>query len=150
MFAQQPGNHLAHFIPHVRHYMRKLFKLQFQIGATRDESYGLDLAGLHRILAGQPPPVKVKKRRRPRFTFGQDIDKDWTDGTRCICRGRTPYLHGYKQVECEVCSKVYHTGCVFYPDTSTSSDRFVCPLCCLRKNRTYPYSEVRVKHAGLS
>ena len=149
MFAQQPGNHLAHFIPHVRHYMRKLFKLQFQIGATRDESYGLDLAGLHRILAGQPPPVKVKKRRRPRFTFGQDIDKDWTDGTRCICRGRTPYLHGYKQVECEVCSKVYHTGCVFYPDTTTATDRFVCPLCCLRKNRIYPYSEVRVKHAGL-
>ncbi|KAF7981714.1 hypothetical protein HWV62_32301 [Athelia sp. TMB] len=151
MFAQQPGNHLAHFIPHVRHYMRKLYKLQFQIGATREESYGLDLASLHRVLAGQPAPQKAKKRRRPKFIFGQDLDKDWQDGTRCICRGRTPYLLGYNRVECQNCAKTYHTGCVFYPETSpTSADRFICPLCCLRKNVTYPYSDVRVKHSGLS
>lgn len=151
MFAQQPGNHLAHFIPHVRHYMRKLYKLQFQIGATREESYGLDLASLHRVLAGQPAPLKAKKRRRPKFIFGQDLDKDWQDGTRCICRGRTPYLLGYNRVECQNCTKTYHTGCVFYPETSpTSADRFICPLCCLRKNVTYPYSDVRVKHSGTS
>lgn len=151
MFAQQPGNHLAHFIPHVRHYMRKLYKLQFQIGATREESYGLDLASLHRVLAGQPAPQKMKKRRRPKFTFGQDLDKDWQDGTRCICRGRTPYLLGYNRVECQGCNKTYHTGCVFYPETlSSSADRFICPLCCLRKNITYPYSDVRVKHSGMS
>lgn len=151
MFAQQPGNHLAHFIPHVRHYMRKLYKLQFQVGATRDESYGLDLASLHRVLAGQPAQApKVKKRRRPRFTFGQDIDKDWGDGTRCICRGRTHYLMGYKTVECESCQKRYHTGCVFYPDNPAQRpDRYQCPLCCLRKNRQYPYSDVRVKHSGM-
>ncbi|KIJ69805.1 hypothetical protein HYDPIDRAFT_164076 [Hydnomerulius pinastri MD-312] len=148
-FASQPGNQRAEYIPQVRHYMRKLYKIQFAVSPSREISFGLDLAGLHRILAGQPAPVRVKKRRRPRFTFGQDIDKDWHDGTRCICRGRTPYLLNYPTVECELCNKLYHAGCVFFPvDTSMGQhqSRFMCPLCCLRKNRPYIYSEVRVKH----
>ncbi|KAG6373774.1 PLU-1-like protein-domain-containing protein [Boletus reticuloceps] len=137
------------YIPQVRHYMRKLYKIQFAISPSREVSFGLDLAGLHRILAGQPAPVRVRKRRRPRFTFGQDIDNDWLDGTRCICRGRTPYLLNYPTVECELCNKKYHAGCVFFPVDAAMGQhqsRFMCPLCCLRKNRPYIYSEVRVKH----
>ncbi|KAI0938026.1 hypothetical protein AcV7_003336 [Taiwanofungus camphoratus] len=147
-FASQPANQRPEYIPQVRHYMRKLYKIQFAVSPNPEVSFGLDLAGLHRILAGQPAPVRVKKRRRPKFTFGQDIDKDWLDGTRCICRGRTNYLLNYPTVECELCSKLYHAGCVFYPIDPTSGvrSRFMCPLCCLRKNRQYPYSEVRVKH----
>ncbi|KAH7887375.1 PLU-1-like protein-domain-containing protein [Phlebopus sp. FC_14] len=148
-FASQPGNQRAEYIPQVRHYMRKLYKIQFAVSPSREVSFGLDLAGLHRILAGQPAPVRMKKRRKPRFTFGQDIDKDWLDGTRCICRGRTPYLLNYPTVECELCNKLYHAGCVFFPlDASMGQhqSRFMCPLCCLRKNRPYIYSEVRVKH----
>ncbi|KAH9942560.1 hypothetical protein B0H21DRAFT_824117 [Amylocystis lapponica] len=128
-FASQPVNQRQEYIPQVRHYMRKLYKIQFAVSPNPEVSYGLDLAGLHRILAGQPAPVRVKKRRRPKFVFGQDIDKDWLD-------------------ECELCSKLYHAGCVFYPidPSSTVRGRFMCPLCCLRKNRQYHYSEVRVKH----
>ncbi|KAG1805191.1 PLU-1-like protein-domain-containing protein [Suillus subaureus] len=147
-YASQPGNKRAEYIPQVRHYMRKLYKIQFAVSPSREVSYGLDLAGLHRILAGQPPAVRVKKRRRPKFTFGQDVDKDWRDGTRCICRGRTPYLIDYPTVECEACRRRYHSGCVFFPIEANASgtNRFMCPLCCLRRSRPYIYSEVRVKH----
>ncbi|KZT24551.1 hypothetical protein NEOLEDRAFT_1134959 [Neolentinus lepideus HHB14362 ss-1] len=149
-FASQSGNQRPEYIPQVRHYMRKLYKIQFAVSPNPEVSFGLDLAGLHRILAGQPVPVRMKKRRRPRFTFGQDVDKDWQDGTRCICRGRTSYLLNYPKVECELCNKWYHAGCVFFPidpaSAQTTKNRFMCPLCCLRKNRNYPFAEVRVKH----
>ncbi|KAL4247157.1 [histone H3]-trimethyl-L-lysine(4) demethylase [Abortiporus biennis] len=147
-FASQPATQRTEYIPQVRHYMRKLYKIQFAVSPNPEVSFGLDLAGLHRILAGQPAPVRMKKRRRPKFVFGQDVDKDWIDGTRCICRGRTPYLLNYLTVECELCQRSYHAGCVFFPvDTSPNAvNRFLCPLCCLRKNRVYQYSDVRVKH----
>jgi histone demethylase JARID1 len=150
-YASQLGNQRIEMIPQVRHYMRKLFKIQFAVSPSPEVSFGLDLAGLHRIIAGQPAPVKAKKRRRPKFVFGQDIDKDWVDKTRCICRGRTAYLLNYPTVECEQCNKLYHAGCVFFPLDSSSmgSNKFTCPLCCLRKNRAYPYSEVRVQHIGM-
>ncbi|KAH9912394.1 PLU-1-like protein-domain-containing protein, partial [Fomitopsis serialis] len=147
-FASQPANQRAEYIPQVRHYMRKLYRIQFAVSPNPEVSFGLDLAGLHRILAGQPVPVRMKKRRRPKFVFGQDVDPDWRDGTRCICRGRTSYLLNYPTVQCEVCEKLYHAGCVFYPvDNAGGVRRFMCPLCCIRKNRAYPYSEVRVKYA---
>ncbi|KIP08343.1 hypothetical protein PHLGIDRAFT_35021 [Phlebiopsis gigantea 11061_1 CR5-6] len=147
-FVSLPGNQRPEYIPQVRHFMRKMYKIQFAVAHNPETSFGLDLAGLHRVLAGQPAPVRMKKRRRPKFVFGQDIDKDWVDGTRCICRGRTAYLLNYPTVECELCNKTYHGGCVFFPvdPTPGGNNRFMCPLCCLRKNRTYPYSEVRVKH----
>ena len=128
--------------------MRKLYKIQFAVSPNPEVSFGLDLASLHRVLAGQPVPVRMKKRRRPKFVFGQDQDKDWLDGTRCICRGRTNYLLHYPTVECELCGKLYHGGCVFFPVEAGRGARFMCPLCCVRKNRVYPYSEVRVKHVG--
>ncbi|KDR84060.1 hypothetical protein GALMADRAFT_219890 [Galerina marginata CBS 339.88] len=140
-------NQRPEYIPQVRHYMRKLYKIQFAVSPNPDISFGLDLAGLHRILAGRPPLTRPKKRRRPRFTFGQDIDRDAKDGTRCICRGRTPYLLDTSSVECDNCNKRYHYQCVFYPPEKAhplSGPRFTCPICCLRKGKSFPYSEVRV------
>ena len=145
-FASQPGNQRKEYLPQVRHYMRKLFKIQFAVSPNPEVSFGLDLAGLHRILAELPVTVRTKKRRRPKFTFGQDIDQDWLDGTRCICRGRTHYLLNYPKVACELCNKFYHGSCVFFAiDNNKYDNRFVCPLCCLRKNRLYGYAELRVK-----
>ncbi|KAJ3931969.1 MAG: jumonji superfamily protein [Lentinula lateritia] len=144
-YTSQPANQHPTYIHQVRHYMRKLYKLQFAVSPNPKVSFGLDLAGLHRILAGRP-----KKRRKPKFHFGQDSDSNWADGTRCICRGRTPYLLGYPAVDCEQCERRYHAGCVFYnvEQRATFGNRprpYICPLCCLRRNKTYPYSEVRVK-----
>jgi [histone H3]-trimethyl-L-lysine4 demethylase len=143
--SQTPNQH-PDYIVHVRHYMRKLYRMQFPISPNPDVSFGLDLAGLHRILAARPPTVRPKKKRRSRFTFGQDIDNDWADGTRCICRGRTPYLLHYRAVSCENCLSRYHATCVFYPQQEARP--FLCPLCCLRKAKSYAYAEIRVTNIG--
>ncbi|KAF5393073.1 hypothetical protein D9757_001208 [Collybiopsis confluens] len=145
-YTSQPGNQHPTYIHQVRHYMRKLYKIQFAVSPNPKVSFGLDLAGLHRLLAARP-----KKRRKPKFHFGQDSDSDWTDGTRCICRGRTPYLLGYPTIDCDHCNRRYHAGCVFFSVEYQGAHginghrTYTCPLCCLRKNKTYPFSEVRVK-----
>ena len=148
-FASQTGNQRAEYIPQVRHYMRKLFKIQFAVSPNPEVSYGLDLAGLHRILASQPPPMRLKKRRRPKFLLGPDVDKDAPDGSRCICRGTGHFTSQYPSVQCEHCRHLYHSACVFYPVADKSAEpEFICPLCCIRKARNYPYADLRVKLAG--
>lgn len=172
-FTSVAENQRPEYLQQVRHYMRKLYKIQFAVAPTPDVSFGLDLAGLHRILAHRKGPVNerhakklaarrkekelslAKKKQKPRFTFGQDIDADWRDGTRCICRGRTPYLLHYPPVTCEICHRKYHAGCVFFPNEIGSANadkdaRYSCPICVTRKNNTYPYAEVRIKPPGPS
>lgn len=151
-YASQPGNQRQEHIPQVRHYMRKLYKVQFAVSPNPEVSFGLDLAGLHRILASRPMPVRLKKRRRPRFVFGQDVDKDWTDGTRCICRGQTPYLRGFALIDCDICSRRYHAACVCYkgPLSQDSKTYFTCPLCCLRKIKQYRWADIRVRYNSTS
>lgn len=143
-YVAQPANRRPELIHQVRHHMRKLYKIQFAVSSRADISLGWELASLHRVLAGRPEINRTKKRRRPKFAFGQDVDADWVDGTRCICRGRTDYLRGARTIRCESCQKMYHQGCVFYPPGTTPAKGYVCPLCCLRKTKIYPYSEIRV------
>ncbi|ESK86819.1 rum1 [Moniliophthora roreri MCA 2997] len=142
-YQSKPANQKSGYIHQVRHFMRKLYKLQFVVSPSPDISFGLDLASLHRILAARPLKPKKKKAK---VTFGQDIDPDWTDGTRCICRGRSHYLVNYPTVKCEGCDRLYHAACVFFPlDNQSKQKKFQCPLCCLRKNKLYRYSDVRVQ-----
>jgi len=144
-------NQKPEYIHQVRHFMRKLYKIQFAVSPNPDISFGLDLAGLHRILGGRPALGRLKKRRRPRFTFGQDIDRDARDNTRCICRGRNEYLMNYPSVECESCAKRYHAACVFYPLETVPPNvqaRFTCPVCCTRKGKVYPHAEIRIVPVG--
>ena len=91
-FLTQPANQRAEYMPHLRHYMRKLYKIQFIVSLSTEVSYGIEVASLHRILDGQPALLRTKKGRRPEFVFGKDMGKDWLDGTRCIWGGRTGYL----------------------------------------------------------
>lgn len=144
-FASQPPNQKPEYIHQVRHYMRKLYKIQFAVSPHPDISFGLDLAGLHRILAGRPSPARSKKRRRPRFTFGPDLDQDWSDGTRCVCRGTRAELLNAPSVECDSCGKKYHGVCVNFPVNPGIPRQFTCPLCCVRKSKNYPHTEVRVQ-----
>jgi histone demethylase JARID1 len=157
-FTSQPANQRPEYISHVRHYMRKLYKIQFAVSPNPDVSFGLDLAGLHRILAGRPltngnalsSGSSSRRSRRPKFTFVLDLDTDWTDATRCFCRGQSPsahYLLNSPAIACGHCKRRYHTTCVFYPPSSNLQS-YLCPLCCLRKNKSYAYSEVRVRLTG--
>ncbi|OCB85389.1 hypothetical protein A7U60_g7699 [Sanghuangporus baumii] len=144
-FASQPGNQRSEYIPQVRHYLRKLYRIKFAVSPNPEVSFGLDLAGLHRILANRPAPTRLKKRRRPKFVFGQDIDRDWIDGTRCICRGQTPYLSGFALLDCEQCLRKYHSACCCYKGPMSEKTTFLCPLCCLRKGKPYRWADIRVR-----
>lgn len=143
------NNQRPHELPQIRHYLRKLFVLKFAVSPNPEVSFGLDLSGLHRILGGKPEPIKLKKRRRPRFVFGQDIDQDWVDGTRCICRGQTAYLHNYESISCDNCQRKYHAACVCFKASSPENKQFTCPLCCLRKLKSYRWADVRVRKTGI-
>ncbi|KAF8504202.1 hypothetical protein JB92DRAFT_2968040 [Gautieria morchelliformis] len=132
--SNHPGNQRPEYIP-------QLFKIQFAVSPNPEVSYGLDLAGLHRILASQPPPMRLKKRRRPKFLFRQDVNKDAADATRCICRNTGYTSPERSTVRCDHCKHLYHSACVFIPL------EFTCPLCCIRKARNYPYADLRVKLA---
>lgn len=160
--TSQPAHQLPEYIPTVRHYMRKLYKIQFAVSPNPDISFGLDLAGLHRILAGRPltnggsfstnggsisTTGGSKRIRRPKFTFLLDLDPDWSDSTRCFCRGQSQYLLNSPAVTCGHCKRRYHSNCVFYP-MSSSPQSYLCPLCSLRKNKNYAYSDIRVRLAG--
>jgi histone demethylase JARID1 len=154
-FASQPGNQRPEFIPQVRHYMRKLYRIQFAVSPVREVSFGLDLASLHRVLASQPASTVTRKRRRPKFTFTPDLDDDWSDGTRCICRGRISAVQDRTKIRCTACNHHYHAVCVAFnmirapkPEQDAAQAEYTCPLCCLRKGRDYKYSDVRVIPPG--
>ncbi|KIY52300.1 hypothetical protein FISHEDRAFT_35625, partial [Fistulina hepatica ATCC 64428] len=150
------SNQLPEYIHQARHYMRKLYRIQFVVSPNPEISFGLDLAGLHRILATRPTAnptlagpsgVHHPKKKRAKLLFGQDSDGDWVDGTRCVCRGLTPKLARSEAIECKSCMRRYHIDCVFYPPPVPSAECnwYTCPLCCMRKARPYPYAEVRVR-----
>ncbi|EJD48519.1 hypothetical protein AURDEDRAFT_183424 [Auricularia subglabra TFB-10046 SS5] len=144
-FASQPGNQRPEFLPQVRHYMRKLFRIQFAISPNPDVSYGLDLAGLHRILAGKPRPVMHKKRRRVKIVFQQDVgNPEPADGTQCLCKGTVRHPG---RVQCTICSRWHHETCVRLPSNVSPAvkNAFFCPACSIKRNRAYPYGEVRVR-----
>ncbi|EIW76301.1 hypothetical protein CONPUDRAFT_139698 [Coniophora puteana RWD-64-598 SS2] len=145
-FASQAGNQKTSLLPQVRHYMRKLYKIQFAVSPSREISFGLDLAGLHRILAGLPTEKPHKKRRKPKLVFGPDADEDWYDGTRCVCRRNADPKFLYTKMDCDHCKRRYHAPCVRVTSTPLP-DKWTCPLCCVRKNKSYPFAEVRVKRA---
>ncbi|KAG6850616.1 hypothetical protein H0H93_010808 [Arthromyces matolae] len=79
-YASQADHQDPQYLYQVRHFMRKLYKIQFAVSPNPDISFGLDLAGLHRLLAGgKASAPRQKKKKRLRLTFGQDDDADWTD-----------------------------------------------------------------------
>ncbi len=49
--------------------MRKLYKIQFAVSPNPDISFGLDLAGLHRILAGRPLNVETQEKKTAAVYF---------------------------------------------------------------------------------
>lgn len=148
-YASRPENQSLDHLAQIRHYMRKLFRIQFPVSPMKEISFGLDLSSLHRSIAGQPTGNRVRKRRRPRFTFGPDLDDDWKDGTRCVCRGRARYPHEWGKLKCSSCNRDYHTSCVFFKRNAIQEEEdFVCPLCCVRKGKRYKFTDVRVTPPG--
>ena len=147
-YTSQPGNQTYDSIPQVRHFLRKLYKIGFAVSPNPEVSFGLDLAGLHRILALKPPTTRIRKRRRPKFRFSQDVDVDWADGTRCICRGEVNYLMNWDSIVCTQCSRKYHEACACFKGKNEDKLNFICPICCLKAGKDYRWADVRVRFVG--
>ncbi|VDC02178.1 unnamed protein product [Peniophora sp. CBMAI 1063] len=133
-FTAHPMYQRRDYLGYVRHFIRKLYTIRFTLSPSMDVSLGLDLAGLHRLLARQPQTTRAKKRRRPKFTFGQDEDQDWADGdVRDVQSGLSRRLRVLPEA--------------LQQNVMRNELRFVFPLCCLRKNRPrYEHAELRVRY----
>lgn len=144
-FAAQSANQRPEIIPQVRHYMRKLFKIQLAISPKPNVSYGLDLAGLHRILAGQKK--QSKRRKRPKVIIKQEGEKVALDGTQCFCHGQPS--GDATTMKCHTCSKLFHAGCLTCTNLP-APEEWQCPICAIKRGKVYRGIEVRVRSPGKS
>ncbi|KAG8909112.1 hypothetical protein FRC01_007127 [Tulasnella sp. 417] len=138
-----------HLIPQTRHFLRKLYKMQFSIKARPDvPSYGLTLCHVHRLLANdtkssQGASQKKKTQRRPKFIFSAEVMPLASDGSRCLCKGSHV---GHRLITCNSCSYNFHGYCVRYDEASNPAPKpWRCPMCMIRKGKQYPQSAVRVR-----
>ncbi|KAG8920801.1 hypothetical protein FRC01_000583 [Tulasnella sp. 417] len=138
-----------HFIPQTRHFLRKLYKMQFSIKARADiPSYGLTLCHVHRLLANNTKPAqdasqKKKTQRRPKFIFTAEVMPLASDGSRCLCKGSHV---GHRLITCNSCSYNFHGYCVRYNEANNPAPKpWRCPTCMIRKGKQYPQSAVRVR-----
>ncbi|CAE6467287.1 unnamed protein product [Rhizoctonia solani] len=134
-------------LPQIRHFMRKLYRIQFDITPANNTSFGLSLAHLHRTIAMQPTPKTSKRRmnRKPKFVFKSEIDSKAEDGTRCLCGGAATPLN-LELITCGKCMTLYHVACVAFSSLDDAPDPYVCPLCLLKKGKPYGPADVRVKY----
>jgi histone demethylase JARID1 len=145
-FAAQIPNQRPEIIPQVRHYMRKLFKIQLAISPKPNVSYGLDLAGLHRILAAVKKTQK--RRKRAKMMLRQENEKVAPDGTQCFCHGQSPIYEGVILVKCGTCHKMFHGGCLFWQGSALPPEDWQCPICVTKRGKPYRGVEVRVRSPG--
>ncbi len=145
------------FLAQIRHFMRKLYRLQFVI-KTRPEmqGFGYMLCHLHRRLAisrnqsngvaGDTP--KKKPNRRPKFVFTVEQLPPASDKTLCVCSGSQV---GHPTISCSTCNHLYHRDCVYYDEDNPNENKnWRCPLCAVKKGKPYPYCAVRVIKKGKS
>ncbi|KAL1697857.1 hypothetical protein EV121DRAFT_274808, partial [Schizophyllum commune] len=84
--SSQPVNQRAELLPQVRHYMRKLWRIQLTVSSKPDVSFGFDLAGLHRRLAALPEHMPERKRRPTRkYHAGCVLFPDGANGSEFVC-----------------------------------------------------------------
>lgn len=93
---------------------------------------------------------KRKRGKRARFVFEEEVGIFVpVQGERiyCLCRrGETG-----RMISCDRCSLWFHDGCVHVTSPkSLGSERWICPMCCVKTERKYPYAEVRVKEMGVT
>ncbi|CAE6475034.1 unnamed protein product [Rhizoctonia solani] len=130
----------------LRHFLRRLYRIQFDITPTGTTNFGLSLAHLHRTVALHPTPKNAKRRlnRKPKFVFKSETDSKAADGTRCLCGGAATPLN-LELIACTKCTTLYHVACVAFMNLDDAPDPYVCPLCLLKKGKPYGPADVRVK-----
>ncbi|CUA67843.1 histone demethylase JARID1 [Rhizoctonia solani] len=131
----------------LRHFLRRLYRIQFDITPGSTTNFGLSLAHLHRTIALHPTPKNAKRRlnRKPKFVFKSETDSKAADGTRCLCGGAATPLN-LELIACSKCTTLYHVACVAFTSLDDAPDPYVCPLCLLKKGKPYGPADVRVKY----
>ncbi|KAG8790411.1 hypothetical protein FRC12_011926 [Ceratobasidium sp. 428] len=143
----QQGSPDPAVVPQIRHFMRKLYRIQFDVSARPDmTTYGLSLVHLHR-LAIQPQPQQPQHRpnQKPKFVFKSEVDPEASDGSRCLCSGAAAGLN-LSLLGCSECQSLYHIACVALSSLDEAPEPFVCPLCLLKKGKCYGLADVRVRY----
>ncbi|CAE7185093.1 unnamed protein product [Rhizoctonia solani] len=130
----------------LRHFLRRLYRIQFDITPANNTNFGLSLAHLHRTIALHPTPKNPKRRlnRKPKFVFKSETDSKAADGTRCLCGGAATPLN-LDLIACSRCTTLYHVACVAFTSLEDAPDPYVCPLCLLKRGKPYGPADVRVK-----
>lgn len=99
---------------------------------------------------GSDDSKKRKRGKRARFVFQEEVGIFVpVNGERiyCLCRrGETG-----KMVSCDRCALWFHTTCVHVNSAADlGSERWICPMCCVKTERRYPFAEVKVKEMGVT
>ncbi|KAG8795450.1 hypothetical protein FRC12_014267 [Ceratobasidium sp. 428] len=133
-------------IPQIRHFMRKLHRIQLEISARPEVfAYGLSLAHLHRQMAMQPQ-TKHMMCQKPKFVFEPEMVSEASDGSRCLCSGTECHPWSKRKLRCNRCQSSYHEACIALSMAAQVPMPFVCPLCLLKEGKTYGPAEVRVTY----
>ncbi|KAG8987501.1 hypothetical protein FRB90_003316, partial [Tulasnella sp. 427] len=132
-------------IPQIRHFMRKLYKIQFSVQPRIERpSYGLTLCHLHRIMANNKDAQEAQ--HHPKFIFTAELFPPASDGSVCLCKGSHV---GDRLITCQSCSFNFHGSCMRYDDVQNPAPQpWLCPMCMVRKGKQYPQCPVRVKTVG--
>lgn len=91
---------------------------------------------------------KRKRGKRAKFVFQEEVGIFVpVDGERiyCLChKAETGTM-----ISCDRCTLWYHNTCVHVDNTSDlGEEKWICPMCCVKTERKYPFAEVKVKEMG--
>ncbi|KAG8723775.1 hypothetical protein FRC09_001798 [Ceratobasidium sp. 395] len=139
-------------VPQIRHFMRKLYRLQVEISARPEVfAYGLSLAHLHRQMTMRPR-TKQMARQKPKLVFNFEVvplsPKFRCRLCNCSSRYRpdsdSDFFDSYSSLSapCIKCRAQFHEGCIAFCVPTP----FVCPFCLLKDGESYGPVEVRVTY----
>jgi hypothetical protein len=99
---------------------------------------------------GKDDGRKRKRGKRARFVFQEEVGIFVPvngENIYCLCRrGESD-----RMISCDRCSLWFHYACVHIESAEDlGNERWICPMCCVKTERRYPFGEVKVKEIGVS
>lgn len=93
---------------------------------------------------------KRKRGKRARFVFEEEVGIFVpVNGERifCLCRRG----ESAEMISCDRCALWFHTACIHVKSASDlGGERWICPMCCVKTERRYPFAEVKVKEMNVT
>ncbi|UZJ55481.1 hypothetical protein CBS101457_004801 [Exobasidium rhododendri] len=123
------------------------------LAAARTEGGGSGSTGKNNRRSRAQVNEEMKGRRRgkrAKFVFEEEVGifvPVHGERVYCLChKGETGTM-----ISCERCALWFHNTCVYiFSETELGEERWICPMCCVKTERKYPYAEVKVKEMGVT